>query len=69
MNDLKRYNLVLPEEMYTELEKVARKRHTSVVEMLRRFIKLGLLVDQIDDRPEAELLIREGSRERQIVLI
>jgi hypothetical protein len=69
MAELKRYNLVLPEEMYTELEKVAHKRHTSVVEMLRRFIKLGLLVDQIDDRPEAELVIREGSRERQIVLI
>ncbi len=69
MNDLKRYNLVLAEEMYAELEKVAHKRHTSVVEILRRYIKLGLLVEQIDERPGAELLIREGSRERQIVLL
>lgn len=69
MNDLKRYNLVLAEEMYAELEKVAHKRHTSVVEILRRYIKLGLLVEQIDERPGAELLIREGARERQIVLL
>ncbi|MDI6695368.1 MAG: hypothetical protein QME21_10000 [Anaerolineales bacterium] len=69
MEELKRYNLVLPGEMFTELERVARKRHTSVVEVLRRYIKLGLLVEEIDARPGSELLIREGERERQIVLI
>jgi hypothetical protein len=69
MSDLKRYNLVLPEELFAELERMAVKRHTSVVEVLRRYIKLGLLVEQIDERPGAELLIREGERERQIVLI
>jgi hypothetical protein len=69
VNELKRYNLVLTEEMYAELEKVAHKRHTSMVEILRRYIKLGLLVEQIDERPGAELLIREGARERQIVLL
>ena len=69
MSDLKRYNLVLPEELFAELEKIAAKRHTSVVEVLRRYIKLGLLVEQIDERPGVELLIREGERERQIVLI
>jgi hypothetical protein len=69
MSDLKRYNLVLPEELFAELERMANKRHTSVVEVLRRYIKLGLLVEQIDERPGAELLIREGERERQIVLI
>ncbi len=69
MSELKRYNLVLPEELFAELERTARKRHTSVVEVLRRYIKLGLLVEQIEERPGAELLIREGERERQIVLI
>lgn len=69
MAELKRYNLALTEDMYAELERVARKRHTSVVEILRRYIKLGLLVEQIDDRPGAELLIREGARERQLVLL
>jgi hypothetical protein len=69
MSELKRYNLALPDEMYAELEKVAHKRHTSVVEILRRYIKLGLLVETLDERPDAELLIREGMRERQIVLL
>ncbi|MFM8321315.1 MAG: ribbon-helix-helix protein, CopG family [Chloroflexota bacterium] len=69
MNELKRYNLVVTEEMYAQLEQVARKRHTSVVEILRRYIKLGLIVEEIDERPGAELLIREGARERQIVFL
>jgi hypothetical protein len=69
MAGVKRYNLVLSETLYAELEEAARKRHTSVVDMLRRYIRLGLLVEEIDANPQAELLIREGERERQIVLI
>lgn len=69
MTGVKRYNLVLSETLYAELEDAARKRNTSVVDMLRRYIRLGLLVEEIDANPHAELLIREGERERQIVLI
>lgn len=69
MSELKRYNLVLTDELFGELERVARKRHTSVVEVLRRYIKLGLMVEEIDEKPDAALVIREGNNERQIVLI
>jgi len=66
---LKRYNLVLPTELFDELQQVADKRHTTVVEVLRKFIKLGLMAVQIDENPSAALLIREGKTERQIVIL
>jgi hypothetical protein len=66
---LRRYSLVLPEELYCEVEQLARERHTSVVELLRRFIKLGLLAVQIENSPGKALLIREGDKERQLLLL
>jgi hypothetical protein len=68
-DDLKRYNLVLPAELFDELQQVADKRHTTVVELLRKFVKLGLMAVQIDENPSAALLIREGKTERQIVIL
>jgi hypothetical protein len=37
--------------------------------MLRRFIRLGLLATQIQERPDAALIFREGDREREILLL
>ncbi len=68
-NGLKRYNLVLPEELFRELQALADRRYTTVVELIRRFIKLGLLAADLEDRPDAALIIREGDRERQILLL
>ena len=69
ITSLKRYNLVLPEELFNEVEKIANKRQTTVVDILRRFIKLGLLATQIEESPDGALLIREGNVERQIVFM
>lgn len=66
---LKRYNLVLPAELFDEVQQLADKQHTSVVEMLRKFIKLGLLAIQIEETSDATLLIREGDTEREIILL
>lgn len=67
--ELKRYNLVLPLELFDEVRKIADSRHTTVVEMLRKFIKLGLLAIQVEEIPDATLLIREGNTEREIILL
>lgn len=68
-NKLKRYNLVLPEELFDEVQKIADIHHTTVVEVLRKFIKIGLFVNQVQENSQAALLIREGGTERQLVLI
>ena len=65
---LKRYNLVIPDELFNEVQELADEKHTTVVELFRRFIKLGLLA-QIEDSPKASLLIREGDTEREIIML
>ena len=66
---LKRYNLSLPPELYEELEALAEKQHTTLLEVIRRSLKLGLLAAKIQDTPGASLIIREGEKERELMLI
>jgi hypothetical protein len=66
---LKRYNLVLPESLFSDVKSFADSRHITVVEAIRKFIKLGLIAAQLDETPGAMLLIRDGNIERQLVLI
>jgi hypothetical protein len=68
-NLLKRYSLVLPEELFNEVQELATREHTTVVELMRRFIKLGLLAFKVQETPDAALIIREGSSEREIVFL
>ena len=49
--DLKRYNLVLPEELYDGVRREAESRGTTFVELMRKFIRLGLLAIDTQDKP------------------
>lgn len=64
-----RYNLALPKELFDELKGAADERGMTVVEVLRKFIKLGLLALETQDTPGSALIIREGDTERQIVML
>lgn len=64
---VKRYNLALPEGLYGELQSLAESEHTTVLDLIRRFIKLGLLVAQIEKDSGAKIVIHEGTRQREIV--
>lgn len=65
----KRYNMTLPEPVYDELQAIADRRGTTVVDVLRGFIKLGFLAVEIEDTPGSSLILREGDREQRLVLI
>ena len=67
--DTKRYTLVLPQELFDEVQEVADARHTTVVGLLRQFIKLGLMAVELEDRPDAALLIRDGESEKEIRML
>ena len=67
--NLKRYNMVLPETLYIELQDVAKENDITVVELLRRFIKLGLVVHNVSKDPSAAFLIRNGDTEREVMFI
>ena len=65
----KRYTLVLPAELFDEVQSVAEARQVTVVETLRKFIRLGLLAVQAEETPGSALVIREGDTEREIILV
>jgi hypothetical protein len=66
---LKRYSLVLPDDLFTAVQALADQRQTTVVDLIRRFIKLGLIAAKIEDTPGAALIIRDGDSEQQIVFL
>ena len=67
-NRTKRYNLVIPEDLFNEVKGVAEKQGTTTVDVIRKFIKIGLLAEKIQDESGSALIIREGDTERQILI-
>jgi hypothetical protein len=68
-NAAKRYNLVLPEDLYNEVQTLAERRGTTVVEVFRRFIRLGLLIAKAEESPDMEFILRKGDKEQQLLLL
>ena len=68
-SSLKRYSLVLSDDLFTAIQALADQRQTTVVDLIRRFIKLGLIAAKIEDTPGAALIIRDGDSEQQIIFL
>jgi hypothetical protein len=64
-----RYNLSLPIEIWEELERAAAKRHLAVADVLREFIRLGLLAIQIEETPGSSIIFREGDVDTQVRIL
>ena len=64
----KRYNLVLPYDLYTEVESIATEEQSTVIDAFKRIIKYGLLAYKVMKDPSSQLIIREGDTDREIVL-
>lgn len=62
MDEIYRYNLALPKDLFDELRAVADAKQTTVAEMIRRFIRLGTLATQ----PGVEIILREPNKESVI---
>jgi len=67
--ETKRYNVVLPAELIDQLQEIADQNHTSVLELIKRFIKLGLLVVRAETTPDLEFLVRERGVEKRVMLL
>lgn len=65
---IKRYNLALPTELFDALQDEADKNGTTVVDLIRKFIKLGLFAATVTKDEDAELIIRQGDSEKTIVI-
>jgi|GEM_PF-2256625 len=66
---VKRYNLVLPIDLFNAIQDIANEQHTSVVDILKRFITLGLIAYDAQKDPNAKLILKEGGREQEIALV
>jgi hypothetical protein len=66
---VKRYNLVIPEELFEEVRHEAEKRGTTSVELLRKFIRLGLMAVRVQEDPASALILREGDTERELLIL
>lgn len=65
----RRYNLVLPNQLYEEVQSVANEQNTSIPDLLKRFIKIGLLVAKLSRSPDTTLIVREGGKDRELVFV
>ena len=64
-----RYNLVLDIGVYAELQEVAASKGITFAELMRKYIKLGLIVSALEDEPGSKLIIRTDDTEKEIILI
>lgn len=64
-----RYNLIMPEKLFEELKKLADEENTSLVDIIRRAIRLGLFVDKVQKDPDAALILRKNGVERQVIIL
>lgn len=62
----KYYNLTLSETLFDELKVQAIRRDTTMLELIKRFMKFGLLTINILDDPNSSLIIREGDKETEL---
>jgi hypothetical protein len=65
----RRAGIELPEPLLLELQALARDRDTSPSELVRRFVGLGLFLTRAQGSPQTSVIVRQGERERELVLL
>jgi PIN domain nuclease of toxin-antitoxin system len=65
----RRYNLTLPEAVYQDVEKLAQEEGVQMTDILRTFIKMGIIAHIVHKDPDKQLIIREGEEETEILMV
>lgn len=69
MKGTKGYNLVLPDDLFTDVQVIANTEGVPTVEIFRRFIKLGLILTGINRDEGERLILRSSEGEREIMWV
>ncbi len=64
----KRFNYVMPMEMFGDLQSIANDHGISVTDLLHRFNKLGIIASDLSRDPDGALIVRKGGKERRVIL-
>ena len=51
------------------MQSLADAEQTTIVDLMRRFTKLGLLVMETQKTPGASIIIRQGDAEQRVVVL
>ena len=62
---MKRYHLVLPQDLFDAVEAEADARSTTTVELIRQFIRLGTLATQ----PGTQIVVRKDGQDTILLLL
>lgn len=62
---MKRLNLVISEELYDEVCRIAKEQRTDITGVIRQFIKIGLLVND----PNVKVIIKDENGEREVLFV
>ncbi len=65
MSAPKRCTFELPVDLYNALAETAERHNTSVVDILRKYIKLGLLATE----PGTLILLRKDGQDQPVILL
>ena len=63
-----RINLVLPDEQMEQVQAVAKDRQEAITDTLRRYVRMGLLVDEME-KSGGELIARRAGSEQRLILL
>jgi len=66
---IRRYSLLLPDPIYEQIDDIAKEKGSTMAEMIRRFIALGLLAIEAEKDPGSEFMLRTGEKTRAIILL
>ena len=68
-NAIRRYSLSLPTDVYEKLEELADERGTTILALLRQFIRLGVLAAETDlEDPENGVFIRTNGKDTRLLI-
>lgn len=60
INRRKRYNITMSPELYEKVGEIAARHNVSRPDVVRTFIKVGLLAEEVQESEDEQLCIKKG---------
>lgn len=69
-DNIQRYNLAVPDSLYEELQKIAKQEHTTILELIKKAIRILLLLFRLKgDDPYCKFYIEGRDGKAEIYLV
>lgn len=65
---IKHFNMVLPQNLYERIKKEADKRGETTTEQLRKYIRLGMMMDEAINQGKIFIQQEDGKKTELIII-